>query len=79
MHHLVDKLKNFCYNIYMKDKELKNIANRIIQLENACQNQDNISKNMSEMDKILSELSFQDLMAVLLLLEARESEIEIAQ
>ena len=63
----------------MKNKELKKLANRIIQLENACQEQDNISKNMSEMDKILSELPFNDLMALLLLLEARESEIKIAQ
>lgn len=58
-------------------KQLKKIASKIIELENACQNNDNISKNMSEMENIISNLSFEDMLSLLALLEERHSEIEI--
>ena len=58
-------------------KQLKKIASKIIELENACQNNDNISKNMSEMENIMSNLSFEDMLPLLALLEERHSEIEI--
>jgi hypothetical protein len=62
----------------MKDKkQLKKLADKMIQLENACQNNDNISKNMSEMENIFSSLSFEDMFPLLALLEERHSEIKI--
>ena len=62
----------------MKDKkQLKKLADKMIQLENACQNNDNISKNMSEMENIFSSLSFEDMLPLLALLEERHSEIKI--
>lgn len=61
----------------MKDKQLKKIASKIIELENACQNNDNISKNMSEMENIMSNLSFEDMLPLLALLEERHNEIKL--
>jgi len=58
-------------------KQLKKLADKMIQLEIACQNNDNISKNMSEMENIFSSLSFEDMFPLLALLEERHSEIEI--
>ena len=54
----LDKVKNFWYNIYMKNKKLEKIASEIIELENACQQSDNISENMSELKNIASGLKF---------------------
>lgn len=58
-------------------KQLQKIASQIIKLESACQNNDNISKNMSEMENIMSNLSFEDMLPLLALLEKRHNEIEL--
>lgn len=58
-------------------KQLQKIASQIIKLESACQKSDNISKNMSEMENIMSNLSFEDMLPLLALLEERQNEIEI--
>ena len=62
----------------MKDKKhLKQIADKIIKLENACQNNDNISKNMSIMENEISNLSFEDILELMNQLEKRQNEINI--
>ena len=74
----LDISENFCYNIFMKSKkQLQKIASQIIELESACKKSDNISKNMSEMENIMSNLSFEDMLPLLALLEERQNEIEI--
>ena len=62
----------------MKDKKhLKQIADKIIKLENACQNNDNISKNMSIMENEISNLSFEDILELMSQLEERQNEINV--
>jgi hypothetical protein len=62
----------------MKDKKhLKQIADKIIKLENACQNSDNISKNMSIMENEISNLSFEDILELMSQLEERQNEINV--
>lgn len=61
----------------MKDKKLEKLASKIINLENACQKNDNISKNMAEMENIMSNLSFEEMLPLLALLEERHNEIEL--
>lgn len=58
-------------------KQIKKIASKIINLENACQNNDNISKNMSEMENIISGLSFMDMLELMAQIEERQSEIKM--
>ena len=61
----------------MKDKKLEKLASKIINLENACQKNDNISKNMAEMENIMSNLSLEEMLPLLALLEERHNEIEL--
>lgn len=62
----------------MKNKKyLKQIADKIIKLENACQKNDNISKNMSIMENEISNLSFEDILELMSQLEKRQNEINV--
>lgn len=43
-------------------KKIKNIANQIIELEQECQQGINVSENLKKMDKLMKNLSFEELL-----------------
>ena len=61
-------MKNFVYNIIMKDKKkLKEIAEKIIKLEKKCQtttNKDELNKYLVEMNVLTNGLSIEDYLII---------------
>ena len=53
----------------MKNKDLEKIAKKVLELEQACRNGDNLPENMTKMDMIMSSLEPDDLFALVKLLE----------
>lgn len=52
------------------EKEIATLADTIWKLERECQSDNNVSENLAEMEKILSDLSPKDLISVILYLES---------
>ena len=61
-------MKNFVYNIIMKDKEkLKEIAEKIIKLEKKCQtatDKNELNKYLVEMNVLTNGLSIEDYLII---------------
>lgn len=57
-----------------KEKDLKKIADEIWALEENCDN--DISKNLSKMYQIMSDLSKEDLLSVFLILEEKSGSLK---
>ena len=54
----------------MKNKKLIDIAKQLWKLEEQCQRGENITENFSKMDKIMNNLSMEDLFQTMMLLES---------
>ena len=52
-------------------KEIREIANKIWALEQECQEGKNISKNLKEMENLTNKLTFQDILLIADILEAK--------
>ena len=52
------------------EKKIATLADTIWKLERECQSDNNVSENLAEMEKILSDLSPEDLISVILYLES---------
>ena len=52
------------------EKEIATLADTIWKLERECQSDNNVSENLAEMEKILSDLSPKDLILVIMYLES---------
>ena len=48
----------------MKQKEIKKLASKIIDLEQKCQIGENISDNMNKMDELINKLSIFEIMQI---------------
>lgn len=48
----------------MKQKEIKELASKIIDLEQKCQIGENISDNMNKMDELINKLSIFEIMQI---------------
>lgn len=65
---LVEKIKKFLYNIYIRKrykmtrKEKIKIAQKLVELEQQCQQGNNISENLQTMDELIKSLCISDLM-----------------
>ena len=56
----------------MKDeKEIKTLADTVWKLEQECQSDNSVSENLEEMEKILSGLTPDELISVILYLETQ--------
>lgn len=53
----------------MKQKKLKELASQLWDLEQKCQENENVSENLKEMENIANNLSLTDLMHVTFLME----------
>ena len=55
----------------MKKKKLKRLADNIANLENECQQGNNITSNIQSMENIMASLKLEDLIELMLLLEEK--------
>lgn len=57
IYHYVENIKNFCYNINMKNKEkIKEIALKIVELEK--------TQNFKEMERVISTLNLNEMIEI---------------
>ena len=57
----------------MKNKEIKSLAEKIINLEQKCQAGKNIAENLKKMEQLVSKLSVNDILQLSLMVETNFS------